>query len=629
VYTRNVNRVLTILDSQSRRVSAVRVFLCVATIAYGGWLAYKQVFAGLVSYDDEGGLLLSLINYLRHGDLYRSTFAQYGPFYFYVQQTMHGILHLPVNHDGARSLTLVYWLSASLLPMCFVYRLTRSLPLASVSFLLTLIISKVLCSEPGHPQEVILVLIQSSLILSLLASGRWSTVAFVGIGLIAAFLCLIKINVGVFFIFAVTMCFIALLPPGRSRKLTLLAASVVSVLMPLALMHAHIRSVLDFCLVAIACIGALNLTITDVAVDDPISGRQMVSFVAGFVAGITVVILFAVRQGASLHTLLHGILVSPLRHPAVFFRALLVPRDQLLLAGLLFVSTIYLWIYLGKIGLCRSLLGAIKLFVAIAVIITLWLNFSLSIMTVLPVLPIVYLGQRGERRSVEWLLPRLLLSFVVGFEFLQAYPVPGSQLAIALAPAGAWAPLLFFDGMSLIESDGVRLETFKLQAARASLALQGTLLFMMWYSDFDIRKQGPNLDLAGAMHVHATEQQVVTYRALTNEIDKNCSTLFTMPGMGSLNLWSERPTPNGYNLTAWMTAFTVEQQQDIVSILRRTDRPCVVYNSDLVDFWMPQGTDSLSSSPIARYVFQETRPISSISGYQLRIPTTSNRPYER
>jgi hypothetical protein len=616
---------LSISNFESRYLLAVRVFLCVATLGLGALLAYRQVFTGLLPSDDEGGLLLSLLNYLKHGRLYTSTFAQYGPFYFYAQQTMHGILHLPVNHDGARSLTLVYWLLASLLPFCFIYRLTRSLPLASVAFLLTLIIGKALCSEPGHPQEVILVLVQCALILSTLATGRWSLLAFLGIGMIAAFLCLIKINVGVFFLFAVTMSLTAVLTAARSRKLLWLTASVVSILMPLVLMHAHFRSDHDFSLFATLCIGVLTLTIKRVAVKDPLTGKHIAAVLAGFAAGTILVLFIALKQGISARSLLDGIVLSPLRHPAVFFAGFYPSRDQWLMSGLLSVSTIYLWIFQETLGLHRSLLGAIKLFSAFAVMIMLWINFPISIGIVLPLLPILYLVPSGEQRSVEWLMPRLLLSFIVGFEFLQAYPVAGSQFAIALAPGAAWASLLFFDGSLLIGNDSLRLEVFERHASRASLGLQIILLFMMWYSDFDIRSMGPSLDLPGARHVHASEQELVIYRTLANEIAKHCDNLFTMPGMGSLNLWSERPTPNGYNLTAWMTAFTLQQQQDIVLVLKRTNRPCVVYNPKLVEYWMPQGESFLSTSPIARYVFQETRTISSISDYQLRIPANPTR----
>jgi hypothetical protein len=612
---------LTISDSSSRKFAPVRIFLCVAIVALGGWLAYKQVFTGVLPYDDEGGLLLTLLNYLKHGGLYTSTFTQYGPFYFYAQQTMHAILRLPVSHDGARSITLIYWLSSSLLSLYFIFRLTRSLPLASVCFFLTLTTSRVLCFEPGHPQEIILFLVEGALVLSLFARGRWSGRAFVAIGMISAFLCLTKINVGVFFTVAVLMSSIAVLSPRGSRKVMLVAASLVTIVMPVALIHTHLNGgFLNYCLMATACIAALSLTIRRVAVKNPLAAKQFVLFLGGGFGGTVVVVLISMIQGTSFRSLLNGIIFLPLRHPAVFSRIFWIPRDQLFLVGLLLISTAYLWIFIDKLGVERSLLGAIKMSIGVAALVTLWLNFALSIVVILPLLSILYLEPLGEKRPVEWLFPRLLLCFVVGIGFLQAYPVAGSQLAIALTPGVAWACLLLFDGMVLVREGYPRLEVSAFHVASVSLGLLIMLLVLMGYSDFNIRNIGPALDLPGARRVHVSEQDAVTYRTLATKIDETCDMLFTMPGMGSLNLWSERPTPNGYNLTAWMTAFTSEEQQEIVAILRQTKRSCVVYNPQLLDFWMPLGVTQLSSSPLAGYVFHETRPVSFVSGYQVRVP---------
>ena len=608
----------------SRNLAVFCTFLSIATVAFGGWLAYKQAFTGVADYDDEGYLLLSLLSYLKHGGLYTTTFAQYGPFYFYAQQTMHSLLRLAVNHDGARFLTLVYWLLSSLLSLCFILRLTRSLPLASLCFLVSLETSKVLHYEPGHPQEIILVLVQSALVLSLFTRGRWSAHAFVGIGTIAAFLCLTKINVGIFFSFAVLMSCIAVLPPSTWRKVILMIASLAAIIMPVALMHIYLKSwALPYCLMAVGCIAALSLTNKSVLVRDPISPMQLILLFAGGIAGAMAILLIAIGQGTSPRSLLDGIVLLPLRHPTVFYIVFLISPGRLLLVALLLLTTACLWMFKDKLRSHPILLGAVKVLMGVAALATLWHNFPLSILIVLPLLPILYLDVSEERRPLEWMLPRLLLCFMVGFEFLQAYPVAGSQMGIALTPGVAWACLLVFDGISPNGEGHPPLELVRPHSLGISLGLQTLLLVLVWYSHFNIRAMGPTLELPGAKHVHVSDEEATTYRTLAAEIHQNCDTLFTMPGMGSLNLWSERPTPNGYNLSAWMTAFTDKEQQAIVDILRRTNRPCVVYNAKLLHYWMPWGTARLSSSPLARYIFYEMRPISEVFDYQLRVPLES------
>jgi hypothetical protein len=330
----------------------------------------------------------------------------------------------------------------------------------------------------------------------------------------------------------------------------------------------------------------------------------------------------------SLSALLDGIVLLPLRHPAVFYLVFLIPGGRLLLVALLLLITASIWMFKDKLKSHPVRLGAVKVLMGAAALAMLWHNFPLSILIVLPLLPVLYLDISGEVRPLEWMLPRLLLCFMVGFEFLQAYPVAGSQLEIALTPGVAWASLLVFDGISLNVDGSPAIEFVKRHSVGISLALQTMLLVLVWYSHFNIRVMGPILDLPGAKHVHASSEEAATYKTLVAEIRQDCDTLFTMPGMGSLNLWSERPTPNGYNFSAWMTAFTDEEQRGIVDILRQTNRPCVVYNAKLLHYWMPSGADRLASSPLARYVFYEMRPISQVSDYQLRIPLASNHEFE-
>jgi hypothetical protein len=271
--------------SVPRNLAVFCTFLCIATVVFGGWLAFKQAFTGVAEYDDEGYLLLSLLNYLKHGGLYTTTFAQYGPFYFYVQQAMHWMLHLPVNHDGARSLTLLYWLLSSLLSLFFILRLTRNLPLASVCFLVSLETSKVLHYEPRPGAE------RAALISIYTREAVGSSLPWNGA--IAAFLCLTKINVGIFFTFAVLMSCLAVLPPTIWRKVILIAASLAAVAMPLALMHVYLKTwALHYCLMAVGCIAALSLTSAGVRIRDPISPRQLIVLLSGGIAVSIAILLF-------------------------------------------------------------------------------------------------------------------------------------------------------------------------------------------------------------------------------------------------------------------------------------------------------------------------------------------------
>ena len=70
-------------------------------------VAFSQIFQGFRHWDDEGYMIISLLHYVKHGGLYTTTFSEYGPFYFFFQQTLHTLFHLPISHDGGRILTLI------------------------------------------------------------------------------------------------------------------------------------------------------------------------------------------------------------------------------------------------------------------------------------------------------------------------------------------------------------------------------------------------------------------------------------------------------------------------------------------------------------------------------------------
>lgn len=124
-----------------------------------------------------------------------------------------------------------------------------------------------------------------------------------------------------------------------------------------------------------------------------------------------------------------------------------------------------------------------------------------------------------------------------------------------------------------------------LQSVLGSLLFVWLILDMLYGGIWRGRFIEPASALTGAHSLHLPRQQEDLYVPLSEEIRANCDVLFTMPGMGSFNFWSEVPTPNGFNLTAWMTEFTPQQEYPILKILEDDPRSCVVYNALLVTAW--------------------------------------------
>src|SRR5262249_21760149 len=105
--------------------------------------------------------------------------------------------------------------------------------------LLTLVIESVLRREPGHPQELILILTFTGLCAPLFVPSR-KILAAVVLGACGGFLILTKINVGIFYCAAVFFPFVFLLQKRRLRTVLLIAGTVAGAVLPTALMRQHL-----------------------------------------------------------------------------------------------------------------------------------------------------------------------------------------------------------------------------------------------------------------------------------------------------------------------------------------------------------------------------------------------------
>jgi hypothetical protein len=117
------------------------------------------------------------------------------------------------------------------------------------------------------------------------------------------------------------------------------------------------------------------------------------------------------------------------------------------------------------------------------------------------------------------------------------------------------------------------------------------------------------------------------FRGIASTLHANCDTLFTMPGMGSLNFWSGVPPPNGFNLTVWVKAFNAARQQDILDVLKSHPRACVVYHSKILAGWMPGGTQDTEGSLLATYILEEMQVAEERQGYEIRVLAGRTTPW--
>src|SRR5437879_1513990 len=169
-----------------------------------------------------------------------------------------------------------------------------------------------------------------------------------------------------------------------------------------------------------------------------------------------------------------------------------------------------------------------------------WISILLPGPIFLLALPLAWLATQqptDDHQSPTDPYARLLLPALAVVESLQAYPVAGTQLALAAVGLIPVAAITLNDGLRQIRRlDAPRTKWVKLAAWMAPATLLTTigmlelngLLALVWFSG------GVPLGLPGAESIRLPTEQAVQLRAVVSAVEgNNCSTLITSPGMDS------------------------------------------------------------------------------------------------
>ena len=398
------------------------------------------------TYDDEGYFLVALTHYLKQGHLYVDTYSQYGPFYFYAQEAVFRLLGLSVNHDNGRFVTLVCLMASGLLAGTFIYRLSRSLLLGAAAMLAYVRLESAIADQPGHPQQVILVLLTLAACLSVPACASRKSISLFLLGAVGAALAFTKINVGAFYFVALGQTLICVLPPGRMRKVGAGCMLACAVLVPVALMGPRLLDWAGgYCLVAVVSGGATFAWSALLRPDPPVRLRQALWAAAGAASAAASIVIATMLQGMSLSTLVQGVLLEPAKLGNVFARPLLIGSGQLIAAVVVVGGICLMGVFRDRLADHGQAVGALRCAVGLLAVFLLvhWPRLD----WVVPFLPLAVIPVTGRTWRLSDLFPRILIASLAATQFLQAYPVAGTQMSIASAPTLLWAFVLIVDGI--------------------------------------------------------------------------------------------------------------------------------------------------------------------------------------
>jgi hypothetical protein len=580
---------------------------------------FPQLFNTIRTYDDEGYFLVTVRQFLQHGSLYVHTSGgSYGPFYWSFIGLIYRLTgHSPTLFTG-RLLVLAFTALSSAMFAAAVWHVTRNLLFSILCQVTTFcVLILVAGNEPISPGSTI-VLLLSILVFALASySVKQRSSLLLIAGMATGALTMTKINIGIFA--AVGLAVALVIGNTTYPRWFRSIIGTGAVLLPFVLMFQRISKpgIATFAfLVAISILGACAVMSVD-----PISlaPRGLVAAASGFGAVVFVSLLWPLFSGTSPGALFTAVFVLPLQQVSILT---ILPVVGIQWFAVLITALVVVVVSAGRFGLDQHLppkspiwylaLSAAAVFVLGLGIGSVSFSSGVSFGAWLPA--IVLLPALALIADVPPRV-RLALRFIVPIAILQAlhaYPVAGSQIAWAtvlmIVPC-AIALAAGMDGLRMWREARPALRGFAVGSLCVVVALTAGLWpLAVWVNYYDLQP----LQLPGAQLVRVDPELGGELRQLTYEVEKNCYTFYSVPGLDSLYIYASLPTPTG-QLANWPGALTNAQEQEVVSELSHLQatgkRVCIVRDLNSPYYaWNPGGSEA--NRPIGRFIRQYQRVIS-------------------
>lgn len=600
---------------------------------------------------DEGYLMITMRGFIDGHILYDEVFTQYGPTYYLLRAPIFTLFGLSLDHDSTRLLGMATWMAAAILLAIGVWRSTGTVFLCWFAFLQAIIHLSTIANEPGHPQEIVVLLLMG--IFCMVAKAPISRLAWGFVAVLVALLTTTKVNVGVFALTGLAAYWLS-----TTRRLSPKLAWLVvgaAVAMPFALMRQHLDELWAFTY-AVAAAVAIGPVVAAMLDRDRRAGTDSRFGIIGFslvlVLATGVVLAATLSAGTSASGLLQGLIVAPLQLPDVFSMPIDASGWALANAFLSLLCAAGVkrfahthrsaegWIVGLKLGY-----GAMGSLVLVA-------SLEAQLFYLAPWLWVVLVplaASPGEPERATDATPRFVVCVIAAFELLQAYPVAGSQVAWAtlllvatyafcLHDAArfltrqvglpAWGPRSTDESGPAPSRNAVQGDAPETMSRLRPLGVLGCVVLLWAYSSLwlelpKLREHFATLtplNLPGASLVRLEPHHVALYQGLTAYLTENSDGFVTYPGYHSLYFWTGMNPPTQYNVTVWNLLSDV-QQAAIVTAMRNYRRPRIVLTRDYLGQWEQESPDSLR--PFAKFVLAEYEPVGMIGPCILLAPKSA------
>jgi hypothetical protein len=604
------------LTSRSLCLSLGLAFLTV----WSAILAYYRIFTGFAEWDDEGTLMMTVRQFLRGSTLYEIVRSGYGPVYYYFNWLIRTLTFTEVSHDVTRITSMILWTLCAMACAWIVWRIGRSIAMALLTHFLVFRTLSFFCFEPGHPQELCMVLMIALMASGLLAesdSGR--RIAAVAAGVLPAALLLVKINIGIFAAVAVALAMLNHVPRSPLIKALRYVAGGGAIVFPFLLMRAHLENASDIAYCVAVTAGIAAILVGSTGRDPLFSLRDCIIAAAAFVATCAIVLGILVIQGAAPSTILDSLVLDQIK--------LRVKQGNWYLP----LALNALWILWAIASPAIALFAArsrkqipalIPMILSGVALVLAAVESNQLLGLVTPFCWIVAYPFSGYRPRLVY--RRTLLAATAVLQTLYAYPVAGSQAPFARVPLIVAAGICMADGLRALP---VNLREGILAKGLAAALAVGVLLsypVQVWRAR-QLYAQRTPLNLPGAGRIHVEPQEAAALQWVVRQLNQHCDTFVGYPGIPSLYFWTGKPMPGPagrppgpLNADAWTLLLSPAQQQSIVDEFAQHPNGCVIYHPSGVKFWNPTGVDE-RSLPLVNFVQKNFRTVGQAGDYYLQI----------
>jgi len=623
--------------------------------------AFYVVFSRSMS-PDEGYLMITVQSFIEGNALYDTVFTHYGPFYYAYEWVVHGLLSVPLTHDATRMLCAFHWLTAAVLLGIAAGRMMKSNLAGLFVFALAVVHLTPLANEPGHPQELIAVLLGLAMLIATRDPQRASALGTLAV--ITALLTFTKINVGFFFGLALllTMTLVGtdlrrfiILPEkikASSRRLLQIAWSLNWVLrggcaaLPFLLMRTHLAA--EWCRnysVVVSSAIATTLLVANRSLpflpapssleeenlprefggSVPMRPRSAFApVVVFFLAASALVCGITILTGTSVKGLVDGIFLTPLRMPGTALLPLPMASAALWNAGAALMMGLTVAVSAQRPRVVH-LIKILKLAFGVAGAFCLLGEAKTQLGYLLPWIWLVLIPASGKSAlPARERFPRTFLCMAAVWQSLQAYPIAGTQVTTATVLLVVAYTICLRDALKVPNRIGEWLVQLKPRTVLfgQTLAAIGLLCIFnnVWCKLPSVRAEYaslPSLDLPGSRYVHMDAETTEMYRALSRYLEAECDTFVTYPGINSLYFWTGKRPPTHLNSTGW-GPLSHPQQEKILAALRQSRRPMLVIVAAAAQGWSNYVPPQIS--PLVRCFREDYREVKRLGRFIILVP---------